>query len=91
MEIKILEEKKNRLVFTLEGDTHTVTSALRAELATDEHIKAAGYHIEHPLLGHPQFVVETDGGSPRKIVAAALRRLAKSADKLGSEASSELR
>lgn len=91
MDIKILEEKKNRLVFALEGDTHTVTSALRAELSTDEHVKAAGYHIEHPLVGHPYFIVETDGANPRKTVTAALKRLAKQADKLGSDAASELK
>jgi len=91
MNLKILEEKKNRLVFTIEGDTHTVTAALRAELASDENIKAAGYHIEHPLLGHPQFIVETDGASPRKTVIAALKKLAKNAEKLGEQASSELK
>ena len=91
MDIKILEEKKNRLVFVVEGDTHTVTSALRTELASDEHVKAAGYHIEHPLLGHPQFIVETDGANPRKTVAAALKRMAKQAEKLGAEAESELK
>jgi DNA-directed RNA polymerase subunit L len=91
MEIKILEEKKNRLVFALEGDTHTVTSALRTELASDEHVKAAGYHIEHPLLGHPQFIVETDGANPRKTVVAALKRLAKTAEKLSGDSESELK
>ena len=91
MEVKILEEKKNRLVFAIEGDTHTVTSTLRTALASDEHVKAAGYHLEHPLLGHPQFIVETDGANPRKTVIAALKRLAKDADKLADEATSELK
>ncbi|MEK6822217.1 MAG: DNA-directed RNA polymerase subunit L [Nanoarchaeota archaeon] len=91
MEVKILEEKKNRIVFVVEGDTHTCTNALRAELNSDEHVKAAGYHLEHPLLGQPQFVVETDGANPRKTVAGALKRLGKLAEKLAGEAESELK
>ena len=91
MEVKILEEKKNRIVFVIEGDTHTCTNALRAELNADEHVKAAGYHLEHPLLGQPQFVVETDGADPKKTVIAALKRLAKTSEKLADEAASELK
>jgi DNA-directed RNA polymerase subunit L len=86
MQVKIVEEKKNRFVFDVEGDSHTITSALKKELWSDEHVKAAGYGIEHPLINVPRFVVETDGEEPRKAVSAAVKRLQKQVSKLRDDA-----
>lgn len=88
MNVKILEEKKNRIAFVVEGDSHTLSAALRTELNASDKIDAAGYHLEHPLLGQPHFVVE--GEAPRKNVVDALRKLSKQADKLAGEAAKEL-
>lgn len=85
MDVKILEDKKGRLVFTVEGDA-TVANALKTELWNDEHVKISGYHIEHPLLNIPTFVLETDGADTRKTVAAAVKRLARKFEKLQDEA-----
>lgn len=90
MEIKILEEKKGRLVFEVKGETHTICRALQKELWNDSHVKAAGYHIDHPLVGVPKFVLETDGADPRKTVSAAIKRLQKTADKF-KEAAKKIR
>ncbi|MBN1645390.1 DNA-directed RNA polymerase subunit L [Candidatus Woesearchaeota archaeon] len=81
MEIKILEEKKGRLVFEIKGESHTLCRALQKELWNDSHVKAAGYNIDHPLVGVPKFVLETDGADPRKTVSAAIKRLQKHAIK----------
>lgn len=81
MEIKVLEEKKGRLVFEVKGETHTVCRALQKELWNDSHVKAAGYNIDHPLVGVPKFVLETDGADPRKTISAAIKRLQKTAEK----------
>jgi len=86
MEIKILEEKKGRLVFEIKGESHTLCRALQKELWNDEHVKAAGYNIDHPLLGVPKFVLETDGADPKKTVSAAIKRLQKNAEKFKDEA-----
>ena len=91
LNVKILDEKKNKLIFEIEGDTHTLSGALTKELWTDKSIKAAGYHVDHPLLGKPTFTVETDGEDPKKAVAAAAKRLAKTAEKLSEQASKELK
>lgn len=77
MELKVLEEKKNRLVFELEGESHTVCRALQKELWQDDHVKAAGYDIPHPLINKPKFVVETDGADPKKTVISAIKRVEK--------------
>ncbi|PIN76174.1 DNA-directed RNA polymerase subunit L [Candidatus Woesearchaeota archaeon CG10_big_fil_rev_8_21_14_0_10_37_12] len=86
MDIKIVEEKKNKLVFDILGDEHTISNMLRSELWTDEHVKASAYAIEHPLIGNPRFILETDGAEPRKTVQSAVKRLQKQLEKVKSEA-----
>jgi len=86
MEVIIIEEKKNKIVFELKGEGHTLNNALRKELWNDEHVKIAAYAIEHPLIEIPKFILETDGAEPRKVLAAAAKRLQKDVDKVKSEA-----
>jgi len=86
MDVTILEEKKNKLVFELKGEGHTLSNAIRKELWNDEHVKAAAYAIEHPLIEVPRFIVETDGADPKKAVVAAAKRVQKTAEKIKSEA-----
>ena len=83
MEIKILEDKKNKLVFELKGETHTFCNALKQELWSDKHVKIAGYNVTHPLIGVPKFVVETDGSEkPKKALVEAAKRLKNVSNKL---------
>ena len=82
MKVQILEEKKNKIIFNIIGETNTLSNALKDELQQDEHVKAVGYHIEHPLIGNPRFVLETDGADPKKTVLAAVKRLQKTFEKL---------
>ncbi len=86
MEVNIIEEKKNRLVFEITGEGHTLSNALRKELWNDEHIKVATYAIDHPLIEKPKFVIETDGADPKKTVVAAAKRVQKELEKAKSEA-----
>ena len=85
MEVKILEEKKNRLVFTLEGDGSTISNMLKKELWNDDHVKVAGYNVEHPLINIPTFIIETDGADPKKTVSAAIKRISKQVEKFKEE------
>ncbi len=86
MDIHIIEEKKNRIVFEVKGEGHTISNAVRAELWNDEHIKAAAYTIDHPLIETPRFVIETDGAEPRKTIVAAAKRVQKQLEKVKAEA-----
>jgi DNA-directed RNA polymerase subunit L len=86
MEIKILEDKKSRLVFNIEGDGSTIANMLKKELWNDEHVKAAGFNVEHPLINVPTFVLETDGADTKKTVSAALKRIGKQVEKFRDEA-----
>ncbi len=90
MEIKVLEEKKNRLVFELQGESHTLAGLLSKELQQDEHIKNAGYAVSHPLTSIPRFVVETDGADPRKTIVAAAKKIQKQVQKIRESVVKEL-
>lgn len=79
MEFKVLEEGKNRLVFQLGGETHTFCNALKHELAEVSGVSVATYRVNHPLVGVPQFLVETKGIEPRKAIKEALQLLKKKA------------
>lgn len=76
MEIKVLEETKNRMVFEIPGESHTLCNALKNELWKDAHVKLATYSIKHPLIGIPKMIVETDSETtPRKALAKAAKAL----------------
>lgn len=78
MELVVIEESKTRLVFDLKGEDHTFCNLLKVELNEDKDVKAATYAIAHPLIGVPQFIIETASGkTPRKAVSDALGRMKK--------------
>lgn len=78
MEIKVLEETKNRIVFEIPGESHTLCNALKRELWKNKNVRNATYSIKHPLIGTPKMIVETSPGrSPRRALAKAARALKK--------------
>ena len=86
MELKIHEDKKNRLVFKIQGEGHTLCNALKKELLEDTHIKTATYTVQHPLIKEAQFIIETDGQEPRKTITSAIKKLDKTLEKIEKQA-----
>ena len=92
MELVVLNESGNKLVFEIKGEGHTVCNVIKKELWNNKHVKVATYAIEHPLIGVPRMIVETDGEmSPRKALSQAIDRLGKDLDKAKKEFSKEIR
>ncbi len=78
MNIQIIEEAKNKIVFEIPGENHTLLNIIREELWNDEHVKNAAYRIKHPLTKVPRMVVETDGKEdPKKALQEAAKRVLK--------------
>jgi DNA-directed RNA polymerase subunit L len=77
MELKVIESSKKRLVFDLIGADHTISGALKKELWNDKAIKVSAYAVEHPLIGVPRFIVETEDKDPQKALLDAVKRLEK--------------
>lgn len=81
MEIKILEDKKNKIIFETNDMQQGILNALKNELYNDNHVKVATYSINHPLIGVPKMILETDGADPRDVLAKAAGRLKKTNEK----------
>ena len=92
MEIKIIDNKKSRLVFEVKGADHTLCNVLKTELWNDKHVKIATYSIRHPQISLPQMIVETDGEeSPKNALINAVDRLHKTNAKFKKEFVKEIR
>jgi len=92
MKLKILEDKKNKLVFESEGLGHTICNVLKKELWNDGHVKVATYSVRHPLVSKPRMIVETDGDeTPKAALLAAVQRLKKVSEKFRKEFSKEVK
>ena len=92
MKLKILEDKKNKLVFESEDLGHTICNVLKKELWNDSHVKVATYSIRHPLVSKPRMIVETDGSETSKAaLLAAVQRLKKVSEKFRKEFSKEVK
>ena len=76
MDVKILEETKERIKAEIVGEDYTLCNALREELWSDKTVKVAGYHMEHPLLGNPVILVESEK-DVKKALFDAVERLRK--------------
>ena len=76
MDVKVLEETKERIKAEIVGEDHTLCNALREELWSDKTVKVAGYHMEHPLLGNPVILVEAEKDA-KKALFDAVERLRK--------------
>ena len=82
MKFNVLEESKTKLVFELEGETHTFCNLLKSEVAKVKGVTLATYRIDHPLVGVPKFLVETKGVEPRAALKDALKNIQKLAKDL---------
>ena len=87
MEFVVLEETKTKLVFTIKGETHTFCNALKKELQELKGVTTVTYRVNHPLIGIPQFLLETKSLEPRKALKEALASLRKKADEFKKEVS----
>jgi DNA-directed RNA polymerase subunit L len=76
MKITVLEESKNRVVFSLAGESHTLCNSLKEILSKDKKVSVATYFVAHPDIDEPTFIVETNGtATPKKVILEAVEKL----------------
>jgi len=73
MEVKILEESKERLKIEIIGEDHTLGNVLSKELWNDKSVKVSGYKVDHPLMGNPILLVESDKDAKKALFEAVER------------------
>jgi len=86
MELNIIESSDKRAVFELLNADHTVLLLLKDALEGNDEVAAATFAIDHPLVGHPKFIIETKKSSPKKVLLKAIADL----DKVLGETEKEL-
>ncbi len=67
--MKIVKEEDEKFVFEVTGESHTICNILRKRLMEQDDIKSAAYDITHPLVGQPEF--EVNSSNPRESIARA--------------------
>ncbi len=77
MEIKVLEQTKNKLKIELVGQSHTLANALTKELWNDKNVAIAGYNMPHPQVSSAILIIETSKSDPKKALTGAISRLKK--------------
>ena len=81
MEIKIVEESKNKLIAEIKGESHGFCNAIRNALWNVKGVTISGYNIDHPLVGIPKIIVQTEKDvEPRKVLEKAAKNLKKECD-----------
>jgi len=81
MQIKVIEESKNKVVFKIQGESHTLCNSLKEELRKDKKVSMASYFVSHPDIDEPTFTVETTSVSPKKAIMDAIKRIKKDNEK----------
>lgn len=91
MELNVLESSDKRAVFELLGADHTVLLLLKNALEGNEDVVAATFAIDHPLVGHPKFIIETKKGAPKKVLLKAISDLDKEIESTEKELEKKLK
>ena len=92
MEIKKIQDEKNKLVIEIKGVSHGFCNMLKEKLLEDSHVKIATYRVEHPLVNVPKLLVETDGNeTPQKAILNAVGKLKTFTDKIRKDFAKELK
>jgi len=82
MEIKILKDEKNELLF--EVDNLTLVELLRNYLNQDKAVSFAAWKREHPTK-KPVLNIKTDGKTAKKALHDALSAIEKDTSKLAAD------
>ncbi len=88
MEIKIIEEKGDRLEFEID-EAVGFLNAIKNELLNDSSVKVATYFVKHPLASKPKMIIEAD--DPRKALNGAVQRLKKLNAKFEADVKKEIK
>ena len=79
LKLRILKQTEKRLELEVEGEDHSLLNLLTKTMLKMGHVKLAAYRIDHPLVGRPVIIVETDGEiSPAEAIKKGLEEIKKS-------------
>ena len=82
MELVMIEQEKHRVKFILKGEEHSFCDVLRKEIWQGKDVDISGYHVAHPQVSEPSFVVQTKKTDVNTVVLDAAERLHATATEL---------
>lgn len=92
MELELVKRDERTLVIKVVGEDHTLCNLLRKTLYEDEHVVAASYAIEHPLIEPPKVYVKTEKGkTPERALRDAAELVVKRLDELHDQLRKKLK
>jgi len=74
--MRVIESTKNKLQVEVPA-VHTVANLVSNELWKDKSVKESAYMVDHPQVGKPRLLVNTDGKEPITAVRDACKRIKK--------------
>jgi len=78
LKLRVLKQTEKRLELEVEGEDHSLLNLLTKTMLKLDHVKLAAYRIDHPLVGKPVIIVETDGKiSPAEAIKEGLEEIKK--------------
>src|SRR3989344_3940461 len=77
MEIKVLENEKNRLRFEIVGGSHTLANMITKELWNEGDVTVSGYNLMHPQTQNIVILLETTKKDPKKVLLETLSSIKK--------------
>ena len=78
MKLRVLKQTGRRLELEVEGEDHSLLNLLTKTMLKMNHVKFAAYRIDHPLVGKPVVIIETDGKiSPTEAMKRGLEEIKK--------------
>tara|TARA_Y100000034_G_C6665701_1_gene292025 strand:+ start:144 stop:410 length:267 start_codon:yes stop_codon:yes gene_type:complete len=75
MELRYIDEGKEKIKVEIKGEGHTLCNPLVKELWQDKSVDVAGYHIDHSLISNPVLIVESSNA--KDSLKKAISRLSK--------------
>jgi len=83
MEVKFLEDTKEKIRIEINGEGHTICNPLVKELWKDEKVEIAGYNIDHSLISNPIITVQSNNA--KSSLKKSINNLMKRVDDMGEK------
>ncbi len=77
MEVKILEQEKNRLKFELVGESYTLANLITKSLWDDSDVTVSGFNLEHPQASNVVILLETKKKDAKKVLLDSINSVQK--------------
>ncbi|MBI2105648.1 DNA-directed RNA polymerase subunit L [Candidatus Woesearchaeota archaeon] len=83
MEVKFLEDSKEKIKIEINGEGHTLCNPLVKELWKDDKVEIAGYNIDHSLISNP--IITVQGSNAKSSLKKAINNLGKKIDDMNEK------